>query len=262
MKMKNFDARTVASFGDEWKRFDHQHMSAAQLEKVFDDYFHLFPWGELPPEPVGFDMGCGSGRWASFVVPRVGKLYCVDPSEAIEVAKARFQAEPKVVCVQGSANDNPLPTGSMDFGYSLGVLHHVPDTQSALSACANLLKPGAPFLVYLYYALDGRPWWFRLIWKLSDLVRRFICLLPHVIRSWVTDSIACLVYWPLSRLARLVERMGLSPHSIPLAYYRNLSFYVLRTDARDRFGTPLEKRFTRQEIQGMLLTSGFEDVVF
>ena len=32
-------------------------------------------------------MGCGSGRWAQFVAPRVKKLFCIDPSEAINVAK-------------------------------------------------------------------------------------------------------------------------------------------------------------------------------
>ena len=32
-------------------------------------------------------MGCGSGRWASLVAPRVGHLNCIDPSSAIDVAK-------------------------------------------------------------------------------------------------------------------------------------------------------------------------------
>jgi 2-polyprenyl-3-methyl-5-hydroxy-6-metoxy-1,4-benzoquinol methylase len=44
----------------------------------------------------------------------------------------------------------------MDFGYSLGVLHHIPDAQKALSDCVKKLKLGAPFLVYLYYSFDNR----------------------------------------------------------------------------------------------------------
>ncbi|MCY7329778.1 MAG: class I SAM-dependent methyltransferase, partial [Saprospiraceae bacterium] len=65
-----------------------------------------------------------------------------------------------------------LPDGAMDFGYSLGVLHHIPDTRAALAACVRKLKPGAPFLLYLYYAFDNRPWWFKALWRLSDVVRR------------------------------------------------------------------------------------------
>ena len=49
----------------------------------------------------------------------------------------------------------------MDFGYALGVLHHVPNTQEGLNSCIKLLKPGAPFLVYLYYSFDNRPNWYR-----------------------------------------------------------------------------------------------------
>ncbi len=32
-------------------------------------------------------MGCGSGRWARWVAPKVGRLHCIDPSIAIDVAR-------------------------------------------------------------------------------------------------------------------------------------------------------------------------------
>ena len=36
----------------------------------------------------------------------------------------------------------------------------------------------------------------------------------------------------------------------------------MRTDARDRFGTPLEKRFTKKEIYKMMEESGLENIKF
>ena len=33
------------------------------LESAFDSYFHFFPFNDLK-DAEGFDMGCGSGRWA------------------------------------------------------------------------------------------------------------------------------------------------------------------------------------------------------
>jgi hypothetical protein len=36
----------------------------------------------------------------------------------------------------------------------------------------------------------------------------------------------------------------------------------MRTDSRDRFGTPLEQRFTRAEIADMMGQAGLENVVF
>ena len=50
-----------------------------------------------------------------------------------------------------------LKPNSQDFGYSLGVLHHVPNTKLAIKSCVKLLKPGAPLLLYIYYAFDNRP---------------------------------------------------------------------------------------------------------
>jgi len=65
--MSNLDTKTIASFGDEWSRFDQAAMSHEEAEAVFRDYFAVFPWEQLPPEAEGFDMGCGSGRWSRFV---------------------------------------------------------------------------------------------------------------------------------------------------------------------------------------------------
>ena len=45
----------------------------------------------------------------------------------------------------------PIKDNSMDFGFSLGVLHHLPDPFEGIKSCVTKLKPGAPFLVYLYY---------------------------------------------------------------------------------------------------------------
>ena len=84
---RNIDAETVASFGDEWSRFDQSHMSDEEALKAFEGYFSIFPWEKLPPDAEGFDMGCGSGRWARWVAPRVGLLHCVDPSDAVCVAR-------------------------------------------------------------------------------------------------------------------------------------------------------------------------------
>ncbi len=36
----------------------------------------------------------------------------------------------------------------------------------------------------------------------------------------------------------------------------------MRTDARDRFGTPLEQRFTAEEIKSMMEDAGFVDIRF
>lgn len=259
---KNLDVGTVKSFGDEWSRFDQSELSAAEAGRMFDEYFAVFPWGRLPKNATGFDMGCGSGRWAKLMAPRVGHLHCIDPSAALGVARSALSSAVNVSFYCASVDESPLPAGSQDFGYSLGVLHHVPDTAGAIRACVAMLKPGAPFQVYLYYAFDNRSLLFKLAWRCSDLLRRAVCKLPSKLKHLVTDVLAALVYFPLARAALVAERLGLKVASIPLSYYRSHSFYTMRTDSRDRFGTPLEQRFSRQEIAAMMDAAGLDDVRF
>ena len=71
----NADASTVAGFGDEWTRFDQTGLSAEELAELFDKDFHLVRWDDLPAGAQAFDLGCGSGRWARGVAPRVGTLH-------------------------------------------------------------------------------------------------------------------------------------------------------------------------------------------
>jgi len=258
----NQDSTTVSSFGDEWHRFDQSSVSPAELRKIFKDYFSIFPWHKVTARSQGFDMGCGSGRWAQFVAPRVGLLHCIDPSTALDVARQNLRQFPNVAYHSASVSDKPLPPNSQDFGYSLGVLHHVPDTLSAIRSCVSLLKPGAPFLMYLYYDFDNRPPWYRCLWHASNYCRLLIRRLPSSFKQIVTDLIAFSVYLPLSRFALFVESLGLSVESIPLSYYRHSSIYTLRTDSRDRFGTPLEQRFSRRLIAKMCTLSGLENLQF
>jgi len=260
--MSNIDHRTVASFGDEWSRFDQSAMAENEAFKVFEEYFSVFPWASLPLNAEGFDMGCGSGRWARFVAPRVGKLHCVDPSSALEVAKGNLAEFSNVEFHYATVDSVILPPFSQDFGYSLGVLHHVPDTAAAIHSCTTLLKHGAPLLLYLYYAFDNRPIWYRMIWRLSDQVRQLIYRLPPSMKHLITDIIATIIYWPLARLSKLLEHFGCSVKLIPLSYYRNHSFYTMRTDSRDRFGTPLEHRYTKAQIETMMLKAGLSEIQF
>jgi SAM-dependent methyltransferase len=261
--LSNLDRRTVEDFGREWARFDQRGATDAELQKMFEDYFAVFPWETLPADATGFDAGCGTGRWAIFVAQRAHRLHCLDASHAaLDVARTRLGSFRNVEFHHCSIADMPLAERSMDFGYSLGVLHHMPDTAAGIAACVSKLKPGAPFLVYLYYAFDNKPVWFYGLWLISDLIRRFVSRLPFVFKARLTEIIAATVYWPFARLALLAEKANIDVAHFPLSAYRYRSFYSMRTDALDRFGTRLEHRFTRADIARMMKDAGLVDVRF
>jgi len=259
---KNIDETTVKGFGDEWERFDQSALSPQEHLDIFNAYFSVFPWAKLSQDAVGFDLGCGSGRWAKLVAPRVGKLHCIDPSSALKIAKRNLRENLNCEFHGASVDAIPLVDGSMDFGYSLGVLHHVPDTQAGVEACVKKLKVGAPFLLYLYYSFDNRPLWFRAIWRFSDVLRNMVSRLPYRLRYFFSQVIALLIYLPLARSSWFAEKIGFNVENFPLSAYRSLSLYTMRTDALDRFGTRLEQRFSRAHIERMMEESGLEHIRF
>ncbi len=259
----NAHANTVAGFGDEWTRFDQSELDADARQRILNEYFSVFPEEVLNPSSKGADFGVGSGRWAMAIAPKVRKLICVDASgDALDVARRNLQDLPNCEFVHSTIDGMPIAPASLDFAYSLGVLHHIPDTRAAMKACVATLKPGAPLLVYLYYRFDNKPRWYGWLWRLSEVGRRIISRLPHGLRYLSSQLIAVMVYWPFARLARVAERLGLNVGSFPLSYYRAKPFYVMRTDALDRFGTQLEQRFTKAEIRAMMESCGLRDIRF
>jgi SAM-dependent methyltransferase len=256
----NVDPKTVHGFGREWAAFDQTHLDREERNDLFEKYFGIF---DVQGLAEGFDFGCGSGRWAVLVAPQVGTLHCIDASpEALDVARTALAGLDNVRFHLSGPDDIPLADDSQDFGYSLGVLHHIPDTEAAMRACVAKLKPGGRFLVYLYYSFDQRPAWFKLLWRVSEIGRRGISRLPFPVRRAMSEAIAASVYYPFSRLARFMERRGADVSNMPLSFYRSRSFYSMRTDALDRFGTRLEQRFSRPQIEAMMRRCGLVDIAF
>ena len=100
------------------------------------------------------------------------------------------------------------------------------------------------------------------IWKISNIVRFFISKLPFYIKKKITDLIALLIYYPLAKLNLFLDFLNIKKFSFPLSYYKNKSFYVMRNDSLDRFGTRLEKRFSKKQIKKYMSEASLKDIIF
>ncbi len=263
--MVNNDKKVIEDFGKEWKRFSQVNkIPVDESDYIFNGYFKIFPEDFFRDETkIGFDMGCGSGRWAKYIAPKVSILHCVDASsEALEVAKMNLVENKSCNFICSKAEEFDLQEQSMDFGYSIGVLHHVSNTEESLENCVAKLKKGAPFLLYLYYKLDNRSLLYKLIWRVSDVFRIIICRMPFNLKKLITDFIAALIYFPMSKLALFINKLGINDSFLPLSFYKFSSFYTMRTDSLDRFGTTLEKRYTKRSMHELMIDSGLENIKF
>ncbi len=259
----NVDKKTIASFGEEWKTF-HQ-FSEGDLKQAGNEYFDIVTDKMLNKNSAVLDIGCGSGRWSYFIADKVKSVEAIDPSDAVYSAAQLLASKTNVRVTQASTDTIPFDNNSFDFVLCLGVLHHIPDTQKALTDAVTKLKIGGHVLLYFYYNLENRSALYRAMFSWVDLKRRIISRMPPALKRFCCDMIAVAVYLPLVAIARCIR--AIAPNSntwqrMPLSYYCNKSFHIMRNDALDRFGTPLEKRFSREQIEAMMKEAGLNEIVF
>jgi len=258
----NIDKETVESFGDEWLKFD--AFSEADIQGAGDQYFDIVRTEMLNKKSTVLDLGCGSGRWTKYIAAKAGFIEAVDPSNAVFQAAHVWNELENVRFTQASVDTLPFPDESFDFVMSLGVLHHIPDTAEAVKSGLKKLKHKGHALIYLYYALDNRGFLFKTIFKISNLLRSIISKMPKGLKHFWCDLLAITIYLPFVFLSKLIKLLipGNAYLKVPLAYYRNKSWNIIRNDALDRFGTPLEQRFKKHEIEEMLIAANMENIIF
>ncbi len=257
----NIDLNTVESFGDEWTKFN--HFDNTEIETAGGQYFDIINNEIINSESIVLDVGCGTGRWSKYIAPKVKFVEAIDPSEAVYSAAKLLQNSDNVRISKTSVDNIPFEDNSFDLVFSLGVLHHIPDTADAMKKCVQKVKKNGWFLVYLYYSLDNRGLLYRALFNLSTVFRKIISNLPSVIKLVVCDIIAIFIYMPFIIIARSFKKLGINFYKkIPLSYYCDKSFNIIRNDALDRFGTPLEQRFSKEQITKMMSEAGLSNIKF
>ena len=257
----NIDNDVIKSFGEEWKKFDYENIKLNNdLDLQFKAYSLPIDLSQFDPySSVAADFGAGSGRWTIRLAPYFAEIYALDPSSgSIDVLTEKFKNSSKIKVLKESVGRNSILDDSLDLAMSLGVLHHLPDTTQGIKDIAKKIKPGGMLWCYLYYKLENKSRFYRILFRASVSVRLIVSHMPYSWRRFFADMIAFLVYLPLARLARLFEIRGKNISNFPLHHYANLPYLMMRNDALDRFGTQLEQRFSREEIAEMLVHTGFD----
>jgi SAM-dependent methyltransferase len=134
------------------------------------------------------DAGVGSGRFAEIVARQGGEVVGVDLSAAVDAAYANLGRLERVHIVQADIFALPFREHTFDLAYSIGVLHHTPDTEGAFAKVAATVKAGGGMAVYLYdrYSIGRHS---------SDFIRKLTTRLPHPVTLGLS-TFAILYYYP------------------------------------------------------------------
>lgn len=242
------------TFGEEWKTFN-QILPEHKVE--FTEYFDIVDIKDLASKRV-CDMGCGIGRWAYFLGEQVRELVLVDFSEAIFEARNNLRHIESAIFFMGDIKNLPFSNDCMDFVYCLGVLHHLPSP--ALNEVRSLAKYSPNLLIYLYYALDNRPFYFRVLLAIVSQIRALLAKVRNkYLRNAITEFLTWVIYIPCIGAGALLELFKGGKY-IPLYQgYRGKSLGRIRQDVYDRFFTRIEQRVSKEDIYA--LNDQFSEII-
>jgi ubiquinone/menaquinone biosynthesis C-methylase UbiE len=91
------------------------------------------------------DVGCGTGRWAKYLIGKNAQVYGIDISKSM-LAVARKKV-PTADLMVAYANKLPFKNNEFDLAISTLAFDHIKNTKPALKEVARVLKPNSLFFL-------------------------------------------------------------------------------------------------------------------
>lgn len=130
------------------------------------------------------DVGCGSGEFARELAGRYARVKAFDYSQImLDIAKEGTERA-NVEFIKTDSASLPLPDGSVDILFALGLLDYVSDVAATLREFARVLKPGAQAVVT---APKSPSLFAPLRW--SKDIRSFLFKIPPIVHAFKRDEI-------------------------------------------------------------------------
>lgn len=142
----------VRSFSFEWNMHDRTQLDMYRSDRPSEREFVAktgFTREYLEGKLV-LDAGVGAGRYADVASRWGADVVGVDLSYAVEAAQRNLGERPNVWIAQADIGALPFRAESFDVIFSIGVLHHTPDTRAYFGRLVPLLKPGGAIAIWVY----------------------------------------------------------------------------------------------------------------
>ena len=142
----------VRSFSFEWNTHSSTQLDCFRGDDSSERQFRQ-KTGFTPEELRGklvLDAGVGAGRYTDVVSRWGADVVGVDLSYAVEASQRNFADRSNVFIAQADIGALPFRPCSFDAIFSIGVLHHTPDTRAYFLKLVSLLKPGGTIAIWVY----------------------------------------------------------------------------------------------------------------
>lgn len=210
----------------------------------------------------GIDIGSGCG-YDTFIMAKSNpavKIISLDISEGAYKTKELTSGLGNVWVMRGSALNIPIADNTLDFAYSFGVLHHTADPERGIKEIARIIRRDSPVYLYVYEDHSEN----RVKHLALNLVKALRAVTTHIppralyILSFLASPFIMVFFTFPHRFFKRFKTTQALAENIPFNF--GSSMFSLAGDLYDRFGAPIEHRFSRQEIFNLLKRNGFVNI--
>ena len=240
--------RTRESFGLQWTTYD--VLRPEEDEATFGAKTGFRP--EQLEGKVVLDAGCGSGRYSAVAARWGAKVISFDLGRAVERARENVKDCGDVHLMQADVFKLPLPPAAFDYIFSIGVLHHTPNTRKAFLRLLPLLKRGGRIAVWLYKKRDA-------LYEAVNMILRGITFrLDHAtLARWarIAVPVGAFKRWAFKRrwtavLSKLIPTVSTHPDA-PIRV----------CDTFDWYSPEFQFHHTDEEVEAWFRGGGLVDIV-
>jgi len=192
------------------------------------------------------DAGVGTGRFAEVAASHGAEVVGVDLSAAVDAAYSNIGTRDGVHIIQADIFALPFRPSTFDLAYSIGVLHHTPDTERAFTAVASTVIPGGGLAVYLYHR-------YGIGFRASDVIRKVSTKLPFKLTLGL--SALAIPYYFLCRIPLVGKVLQLA---LPISMHKNWKWRWL--DTFDWYSPAYQWKLLYPEVGRWFRANGFHDI--
>lgn len=254
-------AKTRKNFSFGWLRFAKKEAQRNWHKDSFA-YLECVPQEALRGKnKIGLDVGCGSGSDMLHLGRDSGKIFGIDISDSVNIAMDNIKKNRNLYVMQADLYYLPFKEKAFDFVYSFGVLHHLPDPERGFNIICSKVKSGGFVIIYVYEDFSQRSKLERAMLAIVNSCRAATARMPPVLIYILSIILAPAVFFACSIPAYILKRSKfLAGMGNKMPYRHTTNLEIIVSDLYDRFSPPIEKRYTKADIENWFKKSNFKDV--
>lgn len=275
-EIKNFIPRFVKergyadSFGSQWKAFAQSQIDTENIKESRLRFHSEIGWSKSDLENKKIiEVGSGAGRFIEVVSEQESTLAIgMDITDAVDASQENIGHKDNVFFIQGDIFNSPLKENSMDFAYSIGVLHHTPNPELAFQKMVDIVKDYGYIGLSLYeISLYSRPnrnnlkvstmelLWAMNMWRV-EFFRLFTTRLPDKVMIFYCKTII-----PILHYLNKIPVVGLLRYLLPSTCYRRLPVIWSMVDTMDTYSTKIVHQYRSKDVFQWYLRLGLSGIM-